>query len=589
MKRNTPIFKQGKNLNICLFKKNNVSCALVENLIIFLMLNVLFKACIKSDDYFTAQIAYGAFSGHYDVHLVYNNVVLGYIIMGLLKIFPKIAWYTVLQTLFCYLALSTMTFLWKLKNRGKKLYYIFFPILIFFSYELYIKITFTKTAGCLIVCGFLLLYEALVEEKNISMVCMGIAFVELGYLYRNSVFFSVLPFFIVLYIIRLFRKVKRERSLKGVPTQVLKLCLVLGVILSMSNGLQTLNERVYFQDEEWGDFRKYDGLRSQLIDQTTNNYEEYKEEYEAINCSENDLELLYSSNLNYHGLWNSQWYRDIVAIAKKSSLKTSITTFFDVQQFMKFFHEWWSVYTKYGIFIFLLVTQFLCVLEKKENYIYALGMDAGLIAENWYLKVTMNRTYQSHVDFYLILVVQMFFLFACEMDNRYKEEKNDKWIFLSLVIIVIINQRYYYLQKDTFLDYITSPNMCNASKNKDILDEVIQDKEHLYLFPAQETTYSLWQYDAYDIIPKGIYSNLYSPSLYRWPSQRSALENYEIENPMQDITYDDDIRFIVSDEIEEKNVEMYEKYCQEHVNSNAKFIKIQEIGSLNIYKCILND
>ena len=73
------------------FKKKNVSCALVENLIIFLALNALFKACIKSDDYFTAQIAYGAFSGHYDVHLVYNNVILGYIIMGLLKIFPKVA------------------------------------------------------------------------------------------------------------------------------------------------------------------------------------------------------------------------------------------------------------------------------------------------------------------------------------------------------------------------------------------------------------------------------------------------------------------------------------------------------------------
>ena len=81
MKWNVPILKQGEKQNICLLKKNNVSCALVENLIIFLALNALFKACIKSDDYFTAQIAYGAFSGHYDVHLVYNNVILGYIIM----------------------------------------------------------------------------------------------------------------------------------------------------------------------------------------------------------------------------------------------------------------------------------------------------------------------------------------------------------------------------------------------------------------------------------------------------------------------------------------------------------------------------
>lgn len=587
MKWNVPILKQGEKQNICLLKKNNVSCALVENLIIFLALNALFKACIKSDDYFTAQIAYGAFSGHYDVHLVYNNVILGYIIMGLLKIFPKVAWYTVLQVVSCYLALSTMTCLWKTKNYGKQIYYIFFPVLIFFSYELYIKITFTKTAGCLVVCGLLLLYEALEQKKNIWLFFVGVAFVELGYIYRNSVFYSILPFFIALYVVKLFRVFRQERASKETLARSLKLCFALGAVLLMSNGLQLLNERVYFQDQEWGDFRKYDGLRSQLIDQTTNNYEEYWEDYEAINCSKNDLELLYSSNLNYHGLWNSQWYKEIVAIAKKSSIPSSVATLFDVKQFIKFFHEWWSVYTGYGIFIILLMTQFLSVIEKKENYIYALVVDAGMIAENWYLQVAMNRTYQSHVDVYLILAAQMFFLFVCDMDNTH-QEKNNKWLFYFLTVTVIINQ-YSYLQRDTFLDYIQSPNVCNASKNKYILDTVIQDKEHLYLFPAQETTYSLWQYEAYDIIPQGIYSNLYSPCLYRWPSQRSALEKYEVDNPMQEIAYDDSIRFMVSDEIEEKNVEMYETYCREHVDPRIEFVKIKEIDSLNIYKCILND
>lgn len=157
------------------------------------------------------------------------------------------------------------------------------------------------------------------------------------------------------------------------------------------------------------------------------------------------MELLYSSNLNSHGLWNSQWYKEIVAIAKKSSIPSSVATLFDVKQFIKFFHEWWSVYTGYGIFIILLMTQFLSVIEKKENYIYALVVDAGMIAENWYLQVAMNRTYQSHVDVYLILAVQMFFLFVCDMDNTH-QEKNNKWLFYFLTVTVIINQ-YSYLQR----------------------------------------------------------------------------------------------------------------------------------------------
>ena len=127
--------------------------AILLNFVVFCILMILFEPSIKVDDYYMSQIAYGQVSGMYDIHLLYVNALVGYLIVFLLNIFPNIAWFTVLQAVVLLCAFILITYLF---IQNKKMIW-FIGILIMFQYECLIKMTFTKTTGIALTCGFVFL------------------------------------------------------------------------------------------------------------------------------------------------------------------------------------------------------------------------------------------------------------------------------------------------------------------------------------------------------------------------------------------------------------------------------------------------
>ncbi len=53
-----------------------------------------------------------------------------------------------------------------------------------------------------------------------------------------------------------------------------------------------MNHICYFQNEDWADYKRYNAVRGELLDCGLPGWADYREKYEAIGYTENDIRIL---------------------------------------------------------------------------------------------------------------------------------------------------------------------------------------------------------------------------------------------------------------------------------------------------------
>ena len=164
---------------------NEYILALAINIALFLIFILLFEPTAKSDDYDMMLVLYGGWNGEYSPFLLYSNPLYGMFLSALMRLMPAVPWYFVIQYALMLWGMTLVTGIF-LKKSGIPAWLVIF-LLAFVYYECFIRITFTKTAGLLVICGLLTLFYLIDTYDRFSFRYLeGIILIAMGGLIRSA-------------------------------------------------------------------------------------------------------------------------------------------------------------------------------------------------------------------------------------------------------------------------------------------------------------------------------------------------------------------------------------------------------------------
>ena len=202
----------------------------------------------ENDDVMMCMIANGSYSGTPDFHLVYINVLYGYVLTLLYRLTTAIEWYTLAFAMLHIGSMSVLTHcILTTSNRALWEKILWLLVLYVLWARIIAALQFTTTAGLVCLAGCMLLLR---ESKKARW--SGVAFVVVAALIRfyAAGLVGLLMAPIIIYTYRLeWRKY-----------------MALAVLLMAVVGCRLINHAVYDYNPEWRYFREYNSLRAQLND-----------------------------------------------------------------------------------------------------------------------------------------------------------------------------------------------------------------------------------------------------------------------------------------------------------------------------------
>ena len=261
------------------------------------MLLLLRPAFETNDDISISMIVNGAWGLH-DPHVICQNYLLGLVYCLFYQLgHGLIPWYAILQFAAIFSALTTVTWIWFQKLSRAQAWLVNGILLIYFGYECYIRMQYTKTAGLMLTAGILLLFYEIEKEKTkrIGMI-WGMFLSVAGSLYRfeEAAICCVLLAGIGFYVLLTSSEWKEKQKKK-----LLLLFSVFGLTGALMIGAEVLDHQIYASDPQWDAYMKYNDLRCNLTDYSMAAYKEHKEEYQKLGISKTAYRI-FRNGLNFY-------------------------------------------------------------------------------------------------------------------------------------------------------------------------------------------------------------------------------------------------------------------------------------------------
>ncbi len=306
------------------YAKNHLVYSLSVNAITLLAALFLYKPFFEeNDDAFISMIAEGAY-GAREVHLIYANVILGYVYRFLYSLCPIIRWHSVLQYVFIFTALTAFTYMIRAvcyekghEDTGRVLPVVF--ILAVF-HEAYVSVQYSKTATFVSVIGYILILYALYRRKVFkdaekaandklnkkigkavkkenpaeTILLMIIAYLLLiyGMLLRDSSYMLASLMSIPLLVYDFAGNMKKSRGRCG--REFLRYFAAFMPLLIVFAAGRIYDNAAYNKDAAWKDFMEYNEIRMELLDYRYDllDYNKHADRLQSLKITENDT-LLY--------------------------------------------------------------------------------------------------------------------------------------------------------------------------------------------------------------------------------------------------------------------------------------------------------
>lgn len=219
------------------------------NIVLFALLAVLLPLGFEeNDDVMMCMIANGTYSGMPDFHLVYINVLYGFLLAGLYSLTKAVEWYTLSFAVLHILSMSVLAYcILTTPNRARWEKVLWLLILYVLWARIIIALQFTTTAGLVCLAGCMLLLRESKKARWSGVVLVIIAAL-IRFMAAGLVGLLMAP--IIVYTYRLnWRRY-----------------FAIVVMLTAVVGCRVANHMVYDSDPEWKYFRAYNQLRAQLND-----------------------------------------------------------------------------------------------------------------------------------------------------------------------------------------------------------------------------------------------------------------------------------------------------------------------------------
>ena len=224
---------------------------------IVLALNIVFFASMaallpmsfeENDDIMMCMIANGTYSGAPDFHLVYINVLYGWVLSLLYGLTNAIEWYTLSFAVLQIVSMSVLVYcVLTTPNRARWEQILWLMVLYVLWTRIIVSLQFTTTAGLVCLAGCVLMLRRSITAQGCGALLVIIAALIRFYA-AGLVGLLMAP--IILYTYRWDWK------------RYIAVALMLMAVV----GCRIINQRVYDRNPDWCYFREYNLLRAQLND-----------------------------------------------------------------------------------------------------------------------------------------------------------------------------------------------------------------------------------------------------------------------------------------------------------------------------------
>ena len=533
--------------------------------VLAVLLLFLRPAYETNDDISISMIANGAW-GIRDMHVICQNFILGKVYTLFYTIgHGKIPWYAILQYVFVFSSFSTVAWILFGRLKREQAFLVNGILLLYFGYECYIRMQYTKTAGIMLGAGAcLLFYEMEKEAVSWKAVAWGILLAVTGSLYRfqEAAVCCILIAGIGLYVLLNLRQWEEKKK-----KRLVTLLGVFGLTGILMVGCEMLDQRLYASDPDWDAFMQYNEYRSKLTDYSIPAFADFEEEYKEMGISKTAYKI-FRTGLNFYDpdVYSIDTLKKMDELRPRNNLSRALA-----ENFLK---EFPVGYIKIPVFSGFLTLAFLWLFWKKgEKKVWLV---AGYVIFS-----------KGLIDFYLYY------------QGRYLENRVEvgMWFAISLVVIWLYDKRKMEVSRQLVLLLLGCLLIANQenwkSKWKVLSEQDVRDRQYLKesfegavsvdpdgLYLAKLGTISYNSFGIFSSVPEGIFENVvwYGGWEMGNPLWKKKLAEYNITNPYRDLI-DQEHVYIVDNKID-----LTLKYIKEYYQENIEAVLVKESGNVKVYQ-----
>ena len=528
--------------------------ALGLSLTVMLFFKLFFTAVYETnDDYIMGAISYGYY-GMPQAGLIYVNPLLGEVYALLQKLIPGASWYYLGELTVLGLAMAA---LYRLAMERDDCVPVLAVLTLFYVGGLLFGLQYTKIAGTASAAGILVLFWALREKKGWGTYLVGFLLALSGYCLRSDAFFMVLIPLAGVGAAELFRRLHSKEWRRA-----LELVGTFAALFALCGGLM-LGAKLYY-GEDWAYYRRFNTLRTELMDYGFPDYDANQELYASLRISEADLELFEKWDFADPEVFNVDSMQALVDAKPSRDFRPERILRCGkgaVQGLMR--------YQIAGVLLMAVLLWF----WKADKWGIALGLyalAAMVGTETWLLLA--GRGLRPRVDVPLMLTAAAILLLACPGREDRQLPKGRMGVLLAVAMLA--GQIPGWLTRND----AAAEAWLSASQVQAAYRELSADRGTIYFFREEELPPNLLPGRQGDF---GYYSNIATLGGWLTESPYVLAQNaaFGVENPFRDMVDAEHIRFVSNDPGPVLD------YIREHYAPEAQAIQVGEArGGYKIWK-----
>ena len=467
-----------KNKIIGFYSKNKkLWQALLLNIIVLFVLVLLFYPRFQSKaDIMMQSILYGVANQKASSHLLFSNILIGYLLKGLVSVLPHCPWYTIFHYFCAFLALWGISYVTMKQNKGYMGIVIAAVVEIFLGYECYIMPGYIRTAALLSAAGgYLIFYYIRQESRKFSIAIAGAGLCILGSMVSFRVFAigTAILLFLINYMIlgQVWGRLKRYGML-------------ILIVMVVSGGLFFVDRYTYHSQDYLADASEYRNSIEQILGY---GYPDYQEEYGSeLDLSEKEYTLL------VNGIFAPKQNEDLNKLQYISQDVFGIS----FSKVNSFFKEIPIGLFKTGMFYCCLISGSILIFSQKTYWKYVVinavvVMNLALLS--LFLWVGIGYSWVYAIVFYPVCIFML-------MGIRDIHKMRPQYLAVAFVLAGLV---LYNLFSSTLIGSINEENIAQVLEERetDAQDKNKNKKEVYYVLDLD--TY-LQQFSVFQAYPKGL-------------------------------------------------------------------------------------
>ena len=563
-------FAAGKNsdkkISSLKSRKESAWFSFLLNALLLIVLLVVFRPVYETNDDFGLANMVNGVKGARDAHLIYSHYFLGLLLKVLYQLRQSVPWFSVLQYVVLYVSFTSITYVLTRRAKNQSTIWFSYLLVIWFAYEGYIKLQYTKTAGIASVAGILLLFYAVCSQRvSKSALVVGFVLGCTGFMYRYAQFFAEAALMTGIGIYLLIELKDSQDAVKGQRQR--KLFLYFGTFGGLLAAVVLLHfaDRSFYRTSEWETYDQFNEIRTELYDYGFPSYDQNEEAYRSLGIDKNAYDLLRGWNFMDTEKFTKDIFEKIAELKQPRSLDLQL-----VKAFLKKVPLGLLKVQCFYCFLLICLYWLLCSRHDRKNILSVL-YEAVLVMAVYLFMFYKNRYLINRVDVGIWLAVSVVVLWTISDTREYFSGRYGVFVLLMVVALDQYQWKAHWR--------INSDEKISAMMSaRTVVETVSQDKEHLYLMPVG--TVSIWKsYGVFDSPPEGLTLNIYSVGGWtaNSPLYLDVLKQYGVENPMKDFIGNENVYFFA------KNIDKILGYVRTYYKPDAEAVVVREINGLKAY------